>query len=139
MRRRRSNPHRSLFGKSAAAQFTKSNVFFRSVQFSPFAPFVVVLRNAFDGGDQDDMMRLRKAIKAIKSAALISSGIAKLHSTCDKLLRLTEEHLLKVQQSEARVSSIDAVGDYDFVAVMEDTENMPLFMDSWETFLNLQY
>lgn len=102
---------------------------------------MVVLRKAFTNGDEEDMLRLRTATRAIKTTANISSGIGRLYSICEKLLSLTEEHLRERRANETCAAGSDnqsSVGDYDFVAVMEDTENVPLFMDSWETFLNLE-
>lgn len=78
----------------------------------------------------------------MKTTANISSCIAQLHSICDKLLCLTEDHLKDLRQTEVSADSSDKptpfTGDHEFVAVLEDTEHIPLFMDSWETFLHVQ-
>lgn len=78
----------------------------------------------------------------METTAKISSGISRLHSVCKKLLSLVEDRLSNTHHSRAGVAESDdppfVTGNYDFVAVMEDTENLPLFMDSWEAFLNSQ-
>lgn len=88
------------------------------------------------------MKRLRKAVAAIETTSKISSGIARLHNICEKLLSLVEDRLSTMRHTETGTDNSDGApfltGNYDFVAVMEDTENLPLFMDSWEAFLNSQ-
>lgn len=73
-------------------------------------------------------------------AANISIGIARLYAICDKLLRLTEQHLCDVESAGAHVADSDEQlfnnATPDLIAVLEQTENMLLFMDTWDTFLN---